>query len=322
MTHSAVINIGKISFSYLISRILKRSFHAGWPLAVSIEPTNRCNLRCPECPSGNDTLKRSRGFMDRAMFTSLIDQLSPHLLYLTLYFEGEPYLHPDFFDFVNYATSKGIYVATSTNGHFLDPDSAEKTVRSGLKKLIISLDGYDQASYEQYRIGGDFGKVISGVKNLAEARSRQKGKKPEIVLQCLLFSTTEDKKPEIRNLGMKSGADRVVFKTAQFYNYEMGNPLMPSNQPNSRYSRKHTGDFRLTARQPNSCFRMWSSCVITWDGLVVPCCFDKDADHVYGDLKTEKFSNIWRNAKAETFRNSILKQRKSVDICQNCSQTF
>lgn len=322
MTHSAVINIGKITFSYLISRILKRSFHAGWPLAVSIEPTNRCNLRCPECPSGNDTLKRSRGFMDRAMFASLIDQLSPHLQYLTLYFEGEPYLHPDFFDFVNYAASKGIYVATSTNGHFLDSVSADKTVRSGLKKLIISLDGYDQTSYEQYRRGGDFGKVISGVKNLAKARNLNKSKKPEIELQCLLFSTTENRKAEIRSLGIASGADRVVFKTAQFYDYKMGNPLMPSSQANSRYSRDHTGNFRLRIHQPNSCFRMWSSCVITWDGLVVPCCFDKDADHVYGDLKTEKFSNIWRNAKAETFRNSILKHRKSVDICQNCSQTF
>lgn len=322
MILTRITNFAEISFSYLISRILKRSFHAGWPLAVSIEPTNRCNLRCPECPSGNNTLKRSRGFMDRAMFTSLIDQLSPHLLYLTLYFEGEPYLHPDFFNFVNYAASKGIYVATSTNGHFLDPVSAEKTVRSGLKKLIISLDGYDQASYEQYRKGGDFGKVISGVQNLAKARSLQKSKKPEIEIQCLLFSTTENRRAEIQSLGLESGADRVIFKTAQFYDYEKGNPLMPSGRANSRYRRDLTGNFRLKSLQPNSCFRMWSSCVITWDGLVVPCCFDKDANHLFGDLKTEKFRNIWRNGKAETFRNSILRYRKSVDICQNCSQTF
>jgi radical SAM protein with 4Fe4S-binding SPASM domain len=322
MIHSGIINFGKISFSYLVSRILKRSFHAGWPLAVSIEPTNRCNLRCPECPSGNDTLKRNRGFMDRAMFNSVIDQLSPQLLYLTLYFEGEPFLHPDFFDFVNYAASKGIFVATSTNGHFLDRASAEKTVRSGLHKLIISLDGYDQASYEKYRIGGDFGKVIDGLKNLAEARQRLNSKRPEIELQCLLFSANENRKSEIRRLGKESGADRVVFKTAQFYDYEKGNPMMPLKKVHTRYSRDRNGNLRLKAHQPNSCFRMWSSCVITWDGLVVPCCFDKDGDHVFGDLKIEKFRDIWRSPKSENFRNIILKRRKSVDICLNCSQTF
>ncbi|MFH1159542.1 MAG: SPASM domain-containing protein [bacterium] len=67
---------------------------------------------------------------------------------------------------------------------------------------------------------------------------------------------------------------------------------------------------------------MWSGCVITWDGLVVPCCFDKDADHCLGDLKTQSFQDIWRGEKYREFRKRIFTERKSVDICRNCTQKW
>jgi hypothetical protein len=40
---------------------------------------------------------------------------------------------------------------------------------------------------------------------------------------------------------------------------------------------------------------MWSSCVVTWDGAVVPCCFDKDAKHQLGDLKKQSVSRSYGN---------------------------
>ena len=66
----------------------------------------------------------------------MIDQLAPELLYLTFYFQGEPYLNPDFLEMVKYATSKKIYTATSTNAHYLNDENARKTVESGLDRLI------------------------------------------------------------------------------------------------------------------------------------------------------------------------------------------
>jgi radical SAM protein with 4Fe4S-binding SPASM domain len=65
---------------------------------------------------------------------------------------------------------------------------------------------------------------------------------------------------------------------------------------------------------------MWSGCVITWDGKVVPCCFDKDAKHQLGDLKTQSFRQLWKSKLYQSFRTSILKSRKEIDICQNCSE--
>ena len=327
-------NLLKIVAGYLISRISGNVIHWGNPLAASIEPDNSCNLRCPECPGGMKELTRPRGLMPPELFHSVIGQLLPTLTYLTLYFQGEPYLSKHLFDFIVLARSKKIFVATSTNGHFLDEVAVQHTINSGLNRLIISLDGANQQSYEAYRQGGDFEKVISGIRLLVSEKKRLKKGTPEIILQCLVLKSNEHQLKEIRKLGKDLGVDKIAFKTAQFNDYEHGNPLMPENTKYARYRKKvikppvhlSTGStvqqYTIKNNLPNFCFRMWSSCVITWDGKVVPCCYDKDAIHVMGDLGKQTFGEIWRSQRYDDFRKGILEHRKSIDICSNCSQTF
>jgi len=101
-------------------------------------------------------------------FTETIDQLSRELMYLVFYFQGEPYLNPDFLSMVKYASAKKIYTATSTNAHYLSDANARKTVESGLDRLIISIDGTTQEVYQQYRIGGRLDKVLEGAGNIVK----------------------------------------------------------------------------------------------------------------------------------------------------------
>lgn len=316
------LNMVSAGGSYLWSLISGRVAHRGMPMAVSIEPTNRCNLRCPECPSGTGTLTRPRGFMAEALYRNIIGQLSPQLLYLTLYFEGEPYLHPDFCKFVSLARERRIYVASSTNGHFLTEENARATVDSGLNRLIISVDGADQQTYAQYRAGGNLQQVLDGIGTLSAIRKQMHRRTPEIVFQCLMLRSNEHQFNRIRNMGIQAGADRIRFKTAQFLNLDSHHPLMPANELNARYYRTGIRTLAIKHRQPNACFRMWSSCVITWDGHVVPCCFDKDALHPMGDLTKQSFLEIWHGKRANDFRKQILTSRKSIDMCLNCTQSF
>jgi MoaA/NifB/PqqE/SkfB family radical SAM enzyme len=131
-------------------------------VSLAIEPTTSCNLRCPQCPSGLRSFTRETGIINEDFFKTTIDALYKELFYLTFYFQGEPYLHPDFTKMVAYASAKGIYTATSTNAHFLSNENAKKTVESGLDRLIISIDGATQEAYESYRIGGSLDKVLEG----------------------------------------------------------------------------------------------------------------------------------------------------------------
>ncbi len=320
LSFNKLINASKVWLSYHVSKKTKRSSNWGFPISIAIEPTTSCNLRCPECPSGLRQFTRPIGMLEPAFFKSTIDSIYKELIYLTFYFQGEPYLNPNFLEMVKYASHKKIYTSTSTNAHYLTKEQAIKTVESGLDRLIISIDGTTQETYEQYRVGGNLEKVIDGTKNIIDARNELKSNTPHIVFQFLVVKPNEHQLNDVEQLAQSLGVDEVVFKTAQVYDFENGNPLIPTNEKYSRYKKLSNGTYVIKNELFNQCWRMWSACVITWDGIVVPCCFDKDAKHQLGDLKTQSFNELWNSIKYQSFRQAILKSRQEIDICKNCSE--
>lgn len=315
-----LINASKVWVSYHLSKNFSVTTHFGKPISIAIEPTTSCNLRCPECPSGLRQFTRPIGMLEPMFFKSTIDSIYKELIYLTFYFQGEPYLNPNFLEMVKYASQKKIYTSTSTNAHYLTKEQAIKTVESGLDRLIISIDGTTQETYEQYRVGGNLEKVIEGTKHIIAARNELKSKTPHIVFQFLVVKPNEHQLNDVEQLAQNLGVDEVVFKTAQVYDFENGNPLIPTNEEYSRYKKLSNGKYVIKNELLNQCWRMWSACVVTWDGIVVPCCFDKDAKHQLGDLKTQSFTELWNSNKYQSFRRSILKSRQEIDICKNCSE--
>jgi radical SAM protein with 4Fe4S-binding SPASM domain len=320
ITFKKVINALVVYLSYHVSRFIKKPLFIAKPISMAIEPTTSCNLRCPECPSGLRSFTRPIGMLEPEFFKKTIDEIKSHLVYLTFYFQGEPYLNPNFLDMVKYASDKKIFTSTSTNAHYLNPEQAEKTVLSKLDRLIISIDGATQQTYEQYRVGGNLDKVIEGTKNIIAAKQKLNSLTPHVVFQFLVVKPNEHELDDIQKLANDLGVNEVVFKTAQVYDYKNGNPLIPDNETYSRYQKQKDGTYKIKNELLNQCWRMWSGCVVTWDGKVVPCCFDKDAKHQLGDLKTQSFSQLWRSKLYQSFRTSILKSRKEIDICQNCSE--
>jgi radical SAM protein with 4Fe4S-binding SPASM domain len=306
--------------SYLESKILQKPIHRGLPIAISIEPTTSCNLRCPECPSGLRSFTRPTGMLQDEIFKKTIDELSETLLYLIFYFQGEPYLHPKFLDLVKYASQKGIYTATSTNAHYLTESNARKTVESGLDRIIISIDGTSQEVYEQYRVGGSLQKVIDGTKNLIAWKKKLDSETPHIIFQFLVVKPNEHQIEEVKNLAKTLGVDEVGLKTAQIYDYESGSDLIPTIEKYARYTLQANGKYKIKNKMLNHCWKMWHSCVITWDGLVVPCCFDKDAEYRLGDLKKNTFKEIWQNDLYSSFRQSLIRSRQEIEMCKNCTE--
>ncbi|MFZ5551864.1 MAG: SPASM domain-containing protein [Bacteroidota bacterium] len=306
--------------SFKASQRSGKNHHAGMPMALSIEPTTACNLGCPECPSGLKQFTRDTGNLKLELNKKIIDELAPWLMHINYYFQGEPFINPSFLQMVEYAGSKKIYTAASTNAHFITKEIALQTVRSGLKRLIISIDGTTQETYEQYRVNGSLDKVMEGTKNIIAAKKELRSKSPHIIFQFLVVKPNEHQVNDVLELAKQLGVDEVRFKTAQVYDFKNGNPLIPENEKFSRYKKQANGTWKLKNKMENHCWRMWSSCVITWDGLVVPCCFDKDAKHRLGDLKKQSFVDIWQSKTYNDFRQKILTSRSQIDICQNCSE--
>ncbi len=313
-------NASLLYASYHIARLTKRPVIWGKPFSISAEPTTACNLGCPECPSGLKKFSRPTGKMDIALFNNILNDLHRELAYITFYFQGEPYLHPQFTDLVAAAHAKNIYTTTSTNAHFLTPEMAKKTVESGLSRLIISVDGTTQEVYEQYRVHGSLDKVIAGTKNIIAAKKDLNSSTPHIIFQFLVVKPNEHQIADVHTLAADLGVEEVRLKTAQIYDYENGSDLIPENENYSRYRQQANGKWTIKNKLLNQCWRMWQGCVFTWDGKVVPCCFDKDATHTLGDASGGGFNEIWKGADYTNFRKAILTGRSEIDICTNCTE--
>ncbi|HAS46217.1 MAG TPA: radical SAM protein [Microscillaceae bacterium] len=320
MTPARAWNASKVLTSYYVSKMRKKPAQKGLPISIAFEPTTSCNLRCPECPSGLRSFTRPTGMLQEEVFKQTIDELQKTLLYLTFYFQGEPYLHPQFLDMVKYASDRGIYTATSTNAHYLNDKNARKTIESGLDRLIISVDGTTQETYQSYRIGGKLDKVLEGTRNLIEWKKKLKSKTPHVVFQFLVVKPNEHQIEEVKQLAKEIGVDKVGLKTAQIYDYANGSPLIPTIDKYSRYRQQSDGTYKIKNGLGNHCWKMWHSCVITWDGLVVPCCFDKDAHHRLGSVQQQSFKELWQGEKYQRFRRLLLKSRSEIEMCKNCTE--
>ena len=93
---------------------------------------------------------------------------------------------------------------------------------------------------------------------------------------------------------------------------------MPSDYKYRRYNSDLNG-LSVKSTLPDRCLRMYLNPVITWDGMVIPCCFDKNADFIMGDLNRESFRTIWKGEKYRSFKNVVLTGRKSIPMCRNCT---
>ena len=293
----------------------------GYPITLSVEPTANCNLECPQCPTGMGTLKREQSEIDFKLFKKITDEAAPHISAMILYFMGEPYMSKDFLKCVRYASKeKNIYTISSTNAHFLTNDNARKTIESGLDELIISIDGITQSSYEQYRKNGNLNLVKKNTENLIRIKKEMNSSVPKIIIQVLHLKSNQNEIEELRKYSKRIGADRFELKSAQFYDYKTGNNQMPDNNKKVRYKQDVTGNWKLKSKLKNRCLRLWETSVITWDGKILPCCFDKDAEHSFGNISTNSFKAINNNNKAVDFRKRVLKNKSKLDTCRNCSE--
>src|SRR5947199_580179 len=157
---------------------------------------------------------------------------------------------------VKYASSKKIYTATSTNAHYLNDETAKRTIESGLDRLIISIDGTTQEVYQQYRVGGNLNKVLEGADNIVKWKKELKSRTPFIVFQFLVVKPNEHQVADVKALAKEAGVDDVWLKTAQVYDYENDpNQLIPTIESYSRYRKNKAGEFELKNNLSNHCWR-------------------------------------------------------------------
>lgn len=313
------INILKVLLSFNVSRLIKRPVIWGMPLSYSIEPTNHCNLKCPECPSGLGILTRPLGLMKPEFFKRIIDEICHTGFYVQLFFQGEPYINKNLPDMIKYAQERNIYVSISTNGHFINNQNVDSILDSAPDKIIYSMDGLDEETYQNYRVGGTFTQANEGLCAITERKKSRRLKKPFVELQFIVMKQNEHLLDRVLEYAQKTEVDKVVFKTMQISSYQNALNFLPQNKKYRRYDIEN-GSFFIKGKLKNQCFALWRTSVITWDGRIVPCCFDKDANYEFGRLNGVNFNAIWKSTGYQKFRQTVLQDRKGISMCSNCTE--
>ncbi|MDZ7722809.1 MAG: radical SAM/SPASM domain-containing protein [candidate division KSB1 bacterium] len=278
-----------------------------------------CNLRCPLCVSGSGRIRRPRGMMSLENYKTFIKAVADRVVYITLYHQGEPYLHPKINEMVAFAKSYNLYVSTSTNAHFFDSSlKAKAVVNSGLDSMILSLDGVNPESYAHYRRGGDLHKVIDGIQQLIAAKKQLNSKTPYLFLQFLVMKHNEKELGDIKELAKKLRVDRLLIKTVQVNSYEEAQEWLPADETYRRYD---LGKEKfIVMRGKGACPRLWMTTLIDWDGTIVPCCFDKNAEYAMGCFTDAGiFNQVWTSESYQRFRQQVLKNRDAISLCRNCN---
>ena len=286
------------------------------PMFVSVEPANVCQLRCPECLVGNGKRLEVRGgrLMSREVWERVLAEVKDTAHTIQFYFQGEPLLNPDLPQMVREAHEAGLYTITSTNAQALTPAMTEALIHAGLDRIIVSMDGLTDESYNAYRIGGSLEKTKAALRYLREAKERLHGR-TTIELQCLRLRTNEHEWAAFKRIYKQLGADKLVLKTAQLYDYTDGHPLMPSDARYSRYTKGADGLFHRK-KLGRGCLRVWSGVVITTNGDVLPCCYDKAHSFTYGNITTQPLAQLFANERALAFRKAAINEQPT--ICQEC----
>jgi radical SAM protein with 4Fe4S-binding SPASM domain len=318
LTPYRLVNVVVVTLSMLLSKLLRRTISWGQPFVLTVEPTNRCNLACPQCDTGAGIMQRPAGDLSVALYNDLLQQTHRSLLYLILYDQGEPLLHPNYMELLRLAKSKRICVTCSSNGQLLaDPRMADQLVASGLDNLILSVDGLSEETYQRYRRGGRLSKVMEAIQNVRRSREALQQKTPRICVQFIVMKHNEHELADFTRTAESWGADEVLIKSLQVRTRADAEALLPQQEKYRRYL-LHSDQLVVKARKAKLCSRLWYSSVVHQDGSVVACCFDKDNQYIIGNVADSSFADIRHGARMRTFHVMVHGENKP-NFCHNCT---
>jgi MoaA/NifB/PqqE/SkfB family radical SAM enzyme len=318
LAHSTPLKLANL-VAAKAQKYLKRDRVWGMPYRYTIDPLNVCNLRCPLCPTGLGTLGRERGKMKLEDFTRIIDQIAPYAYSVELYNWGEPFLHPQIFDMIQYASSKKIAVKLSSNLNRYSQDMAVKTIQAGLDWIIVSVDGATQESYEKYRRGGKLERVFDNIRTLVEEKQKVKSKIPFITLRMLINRYNEHEIDQMRELAHELGVD--AFTTGTLFvdttDQKQIDEWLPIKEEYSYYN--------YSAEKLENvwhCSDLWESLTINWDGGSAPCCWLHEKGHDIGNVFEQPLKDLWNGdayiSSRRVFAFGGPKEGPMKTICTTC----
>ena len=297
------------------------------PYLLIIDPCNFCNLKCPLCPTGLNDLGRPQAMLSFEHFKAYFDPLAPYLFEAYLHNWGESMLNKQVFRMIEYAQQKNVGTNMSSNFFKVTSSDMDKLLDCGLEYLVISLDGTNQETYGQYRIGGQYDAVMANMVELIRRRNARKQKTPVIEWQFIVMKQNEHQVAEAEMMAKKIGVDLIRFIPVgmpfEFWNRkEVADKWYPSTVT-GRVESDHSEQQYGQAEKPAPCFYLYRSMVVNPDGGVSPCCvvYRKNRDFAKlteGDIDLRALWNNDRYVSARSLYSAEAPPKHLHTVCDVC----
>lgn len=278
----------------------RREYLADFPLAIEVEATYYCNLKCPQCPRQYG--ERADRHMSPELWARILEECARHKLpSMLMDHEAESLLNPRFLDMVKQAKDAGIYdLWLHTNANILTAERSARLIEAGLTKINFSLDAATAETYAKTRIGGKFDKAVANVREFL----RQKVVSGVTQLRTRVsFVEQQDnihEKPAFYNLWKdEPGLNMITFQECWDFS--------PFEQPDADVS---ASDAELEAKyggsEPFHCSMPWEMPIIDVDGNVSPCGMpvrDHNKGFFLGNLmQGDTIESCWKSEKMQDLR--------------------
>lgn len=291
----------------------------GMPYLYVIDPTNACNLKCKLCPTGLGILGRKNGIIDLQKYKSIIDEISPYAREVWLFNWGEPFLHPNILEIIEYASNRKISVRISSNLNRLRENMADQIVLSGLDNLLVSVDGVDNSTYQKYRVGGNLDQVLKNIEAITNAKKKYKSKKPFIYMRMLINRYNADQIEQMAKLA--SSLDVDALRVGPIYvdtrNEAQVQEWLPVENKYTVYDKSKEELVNV-----HHCSDLWESVVINWDGGVSPCCWIHNNNYDIGNAFEQSIKSIWNSNQyvisRQVFSRKVKNKIEGDNICTKC----
>lgn len=272
-----------------------------FPLMVNIEPTNDCVLRCFMCP--RQVMKRNIGYMDFKLYRGIIDESIKYggILVINFHKDGEPCLHPEFPEMIEYAKKKGKVEIThfNTNAVVLNDKLIKNLIKSGLDDVTFSIDAVNSETFKKIK-GEDKLKIVEhNVLRFVELRKKMRSKTPFLrakIIGC-----------DINRSEIPTFLERWGNLVDEAYTQEINT---------------FGGWIKLKQKGPSfPCQSLWYTLAVNWDGTVNLCSDDYGGYESLGSLQNNTLYEIWTGEKVNQYREFMWKGKRSeIPVCRDCTR--
>jgi len=315
---------------------LKARVLRAWPVLVKIDISPLCNLRCTYCvharpSSPADKLLTLQSFkaadkMTVGQFDRVVREIGGKSMAVSLYYVGDPLVHPDLAEMCGLASEARLNSHVSTNFSFkLSDDKLAGLVSSGLTHLTICVDGMTQESYERTRVGGRLDLVLDNLRRVLEIRREIGSTRPKIEVQFIKFQHNIAELAEVERWASRHGVDQFTAYWGNLHNY------VDLAQGNYRvFGPKEK-------KQVPLCTWPYFSMQIKYNGDVIPCCYHRHDQQfipggdsrVVGNVFDSSVWDVWNSPEYRLIRRLVADPQRVLKepalggtFCQGCPTVF